>query len=362
VYAKLDTFFRNPYTTLPSISVSGAGGTESTTVERERVEIQRSLDAWKKQVDTGIPDALLETRITEAQQALARMQTFAGSVGVLVSRQNTSGISGDTKATQEATALAGRSTIDSARTLLVQAQEGITNAKGGSALATLNEEKVRTGDRPEDIAVYRAQVTQAEGALAGALAQLEKKRIRSPISGTVSSLTVSQGDFVPAYTVVAVITNDTGLEIETSVSETVLPRIQVGMVLAINTHATGTVTSVATGLDPSTKKARVTVSVPENAGFVEGSFISLTIPEDALAQKNTPSDSDTLAVPILAIKVLPEGLALLTVDEQGILHTLPVQEGAIVGERMLLRETLDPNTKIVVDARGLTPETKVNIQ
>jgi HlyD family secretion protein len=57
-------------------------------------------------------------------------------------------------------------------------------------------ELVHTGPRKEQIEAVRAQVKQAEGALAFAKTQLENTVIRAPVSGTILERNVEKGEFV----------------------------------------------------------------------------------------------------------------------------------------------------------------------
>ena len=250
-----------------------------------------------------------------------------------------------------------RASVASARSAVSGARQGLAQAESAAITTSFAESKTVTGARPEDVALAEASVIQARGAVAAAQATLERALIRTPIAGTVSTLSVSVGDFVSAFESIAVVVNPGALELEAFVTSEALSRVEVGMPVSIAGGYRGMVTSRAPGLDPATKKARVTVSVPEEADLVNGSFVEITL-EGSETQVST-STAD-LFVPITAIKVLPRGFALFTVND-GTLVSIPIEEGPIVGSNMLIQTPLESTLRIVTDVRGLSEGDTVTI-
>jgi len=216
-------------------------------------------------------------------------------------------------------------------------------------VASLTSDVVLGGARSEDVAAVQAGVTQAQGALAGAYAQLENTVIRTPISGTVSTLNANRGDFLNSFDVVAVVANEGALEIEVFVSDSARERVVVGDPVLIAGKYQGTVTSVSPGLDPVTKKSRITIGITEVALMGDNKEI-LT------------ASSSKLFVPIAAVKVLPKGLAVFTVSEENTLVAHLIEEGSIVGSKMLVPSGITPELMIVTDARGLSEGDVVEIK
>ena len=205
-----------------------------------------------------------------------------------------------------------------------------------------------------------ANVTQARGALQSAYAALENTLLRTPIAGTVSTFNVARGDFVNALEIVAVVANVRALEIEAFVSDAARARIAVGQSVVIDGQYEGVVTSAAPGLDPTTKKARVTVGVGDNTALVNGAYVSMTFMADPVAM-DAVSDQSEFVIPITAVKVLPRGLAVFTVTTEGMLEAQSITEGPIVGSKMIVREGLTADMAIVTDVRGLKEGDAVRI-
>lgn len=97
-----------------------------------------------------------------------------------------------------------------------------------------NYELARIGPRPEQIELARAQVHQAESALAYARAQLENTVIRAPVSGTVLDRYVDLGEMVTigftstrgAKQALVSLADVTDLQVELDISEADIARVK----------------------------------------------------------------------------------------------------------------------------------------
>lgn len=97
-----------------------------------------------------------------------------------------------------------------------------------------NYELTRIGPRPEQIELARAQVRQAESALAYARAQLENTVIRAPVSGTVLDRYVDLGEMVTigftstrgAKQALVSLADVTDLQVELDISEADIARVK----------------------------------------------------------------------------------------------------------------------------------------
>lgn len=351
IFAQADNFFANAYTVNPSFRVNSASYDEKQSLGKERFEIGKLLDIWKANTARTISNDELDVHLVQAQSDLERIKIFLNRIGVYISEQGISDtVTSTVKSSQEAVILGARSNIDSARTAINSARTSLANALSGAQVASLNESKTITGARSEDIASVEAQVTQARGALAGAYAQLENTLIRTPIRGTVSTFNVARGDFVSAMTTVALVANEGALEVVVFVSATSLERITVGDKALVDGRYDAKVTSVAPGLDPTTKKARVTIGLTNEVTLVNGAFVEVLI----LGAENDIDTPLELSVPITAIKVLPRGLAIFTVTDENTLSPVIIDEGPIVGNKMVLLGEVSPELQIVTDVRGFS--------
>ncbi len=367
LFAQADDFFSNAYTVDPSFRVRSASYDESQDIEKQRVILGDKLEAWKEKTLKPIVDEDLDVHLKEAQADLDSLKQFLNTISTFVSKQNVDNDYTSTdKSSDEGVILGARGSIDSARGIVNGARSSLASAESGSTVASLSESVVTGSARSEDIAASEASVTQARGALLSAQAALENTFIRTPISGTVSTLSVARGDFVNTYESVAVVANEGALEVEVFVSDAAKDRIAVGTQALVSGTYTGVVTSVAPGLDPVTKKSRVTIGITDkNAPLSNGSYVEVAIVGGEIkndSQNVATSTKKDITIPISAIKVLPRGFSVFTVSEENTIVAHMVKEGAILGSRIIILEGLSEDMSIITDVRGLSEGDVVSIQ
>ncbi len=359
ILSQADNYFSNPYTVDPSFRVKTANYDEKQNLEKKRVFITSILNNWKKNTEKYIQSTDLNSLLTKAENDLSYIKTFLNEISFFISKQElTNDFTASSKNAQESALLATLLSIDGARTSVTGARTALANAGSTQTITSLNENKILAGARLEDIKVAEARVLQAEGALKSAYAMLERSIIRSPISGIVSTLNISKGDYVSMQKSVAVVVGDNDLEIETFVTENTLKQISIGDKAIIENKYKGIVSTIAPGLDPISKKARVTISVPKTPNIINGSYVEIKIIKNKEDNVDKTSKGG-YTIPITAIKVTPSGLAVFTISSDGKLKLHTIQEGPIIGKNMFVKKGLTPNLQIVVDARGLAENEKV---
>lgn len=360
IFAQVDDFFSNPYTVNPSFRVRSASYDERQVLEKERVAIGAMLATWDEELTTVSREIVDEQTLQVATERLERIKSFLDQISLHISKQEVNGdLSASEKATQEGVILSARASVNGAINTVNGARTALINAQSASQIARLNESKTVIGARSEDLLTSQAQVTQAQGALASAYATLENSIIRAPISGTVTSLSVNKGDFVSMLESVAVVAREGASEIVVFVSDDVRSRIATGNTVIVDGKHEGVVTSVAPGLDPVTKNARVTIGMSGEVPLTNGAFVRLEIIPTTTGEDEMPEE---LFVPISAVKVLPQGFAVFTVSDEGVVTALPITEGPIVGSTMRVVDGVEPETRIVVDVRGISEGDTVTIE
>ncbi|MGI5963955.1 MAG: efflux RND transporter periplasmic adaptor subunit [Lawsonibacter sp.] len=121
----------------------------------------------------------------------------------------------------------------------------------------------------------------------------------APISGTLVSLSAVEDAFVSASAPVAVIDGVDQMKVTVSVSEALVPKLNIGdevevTVSAVNQNFIGTIRAVEQAANPQTKLYEVTVSVPEQAtGLLSGMFADVTF--------RTDTSENTIVIPTEAI-------------------------------------------------------------
>jgi RND family efflux transporter MFP subunit len=247
--------------------------------------------------------------------------------------------------------------MTAARSEVVSAVSSLTTVKSAydaaQASATTAQNSA-SGGTTNSIAAAQASVEEATGALDSAKAALAKTIIRSPISGTIINLPVTSGDYVSAFSEVAQVSNPGALKVVVEVTPDDAQTLAVGNSTFVNGTVTGVITEIAPAIDPQTGAIEVDVGLSGDiTGLIDGD--SVTVDLDRTISQVTATHSSSPIVPIVALKITPEGPVVFTVNPTT--HALvahAVSIGAILGANIEVTQGLTSNMVIVTDARGLT--------
>lgn len=198
----------------------------------------------------------------------------------------------------------------------------------------------------------QASIKQAEGSYNAALANLEKTRIRAPISGTLNNFDIELGDTVSQGQQIAVISNNGALEVVAFVTENDRAKTAVGAKVGIEGGFTGTITKIAPALDPVTRKIEIRIGLPAAA------LKELTNGESVRVELMQTTSTGTittrpLRIPIAALKMESDRQVVYTVNEESKIIAVPVTTGKLSGGFIEVSEGLTAETEILADARGL---------
>jgi RND family efflux transporter MFP subunit len=203
-----------------------------------------------------------------------------------------------------------------------------------------------------DLTAAQANVTQAQGALDAAKATLEKTVVRSPITGTIVSLPVTEGDYLPAFSQVAVVSNPQALYIDTHVTPDDAKTLAVGNTALIDTATKGIITFIAPAIDPATSKIEVKVGITGTAeALTDGEVVNIAL--DRNHEAPATAQNTAIVIPISAVKITPNTPIIFTIGTSSTLVAHPVTLGSILGDRVIILTGLTPDMDIVTDARGL---------
>jgi len=342
VTGSLDRFYANPNSTNPTLRISS--GSNTTTLANSRIALQSSLSAWQNRTTTLSTASDLLGASNEAKtvinDAIITIDIF---IAIFQNAQGDSQYS-ETEYRQLAVELSStRNTLvallDTFKSLelqLARAEENVTRAQlGGNQVNSLAS----------------AQITQARGGLQAAEANLAKTIIRSPITGTITSLSVKTGDFVGAFNPLAQVTNTNGIEVTTFVNESEIEQFAVGSPVIINNDITATVTNVSPTIDPNTRKYEVRIGVDDNR-ISSGSTVTITTSYTANPR------TTTIIIPLSALRYIDSEPHVLQVSDNKLIAT-KITLGPIRGDSVTVTEGISYDTLFVRDARGKTIGTEV---
>jgi membrane fusion protein (multidrug efflux system) len=201
------------------------------------------------------------------------------------------------------------------------------------------------------------QLNAARDDLAAAKTDLALHEIAAPLSGTLVRLNARIGQAVDPSAVLAEVVALDRLVVSARVPSREVSLLRAGQPVELESGspAAGTVTFVGRDVDPANDTVLVRISVPKDAGFQPGRFLSVRI----VCEERR----DRLAVPEASIVPGPGGGSVLMVLEGDRAVPKPVTAGLREGglaevEGEGLREGL---VIVTEDAYNLTGETKVHV-
>ncbi len=342
VVNNIDNFFADPNSRIPGLRVSGKGFTQQ--LNNERVAFQTLLPEWKIEVNSFTKSdellAGLDSSISKTNRAIDIIDT-------LLIVLNDDDDNSSEFANSEVELVALKSTLNAVVSDLNAAKSRIEASTDGLNRAVSNATGAVTS-------AADAQVKQALGSLRSAQANYAKTILRTPISGTVNSISIRQGDYVAAFSKVAVVANNSALEIVTYISDSEKALIMEGDTVLIESEYEGVVTQIAPAVDSTTRKTELRIAI-EGAEISNGDTVQIT-----RKVSSTQSVVKNVSVPLTAIRFDRENGFIFTVESETLLSR-PVVLGNILGNSVVVEEGLALDEEFVVDARGLVDGQEVEI-
>lgn len=332
----IDPFFSSPETSVPGLRIDG----NTPVLSAERVAYQTLMPRWQAalaSIDTDSIKSNLDRAEDNTIRTINFVEQFAVATNEADARDTLDGLPVTSLTTvllsQSKTLSATLSNIQDARTKLIAAEEAVVR----SSIAGTNN----------TTSLANAQVKVALGSLRSAQAAYEKTLVRTPISGVINALYLKAGEYVTSGQKAAIVANNNGLEIVTSVNQDDSVTLTIGDVVSIDGTASGTVTAIAGAVDPTTGKVAVKVSVTDDADLQNGSTVTV------LFTKKEVTANPAMTIPLSAIKMTGSGPVTFSVGSDNTLIATPVTLGAISGDSVVIEQGLATDAAIVVDARGL---------
>lgn len=356
VRSKLDLLFSNPRTANPQFNVTVSDNQLVIDINFKRLKITDILAREESRSASLSVESDLNKELSATESDLRYIKDFNDNIILALNQgiasQSMSQASIDA---YKASAAATRSSLNASISSLSSARDNLS-----AKAAQLQVSSTQANSSDSSVSTSEAAIRQAEAVLRLAQVNLEKSLIRAPISGTLNSFSLKQGDFVSLYQPVAVISNNNALEAVSYITEEDAAYVSVGSKAVIEGTISGVVTRVAPALDPKTRKIEVRIGIVNSSSLINGQTVSLTltrVPKASTIAKNTP-----VSVPISALKITPAGSFVFTVDANSSLVAHKVEEGLLLGDRVSIPQGLTEDMHIVTDARGLKEGMKVSIK
>ncbi len=348
VHTKADALFSNPRAQVPTFVLTIPDSQLGVNVVNERVHLEEVLQNASALTAGHDVDSAAISMIMYAQEVSTFLNDVIKALNQALPNQNTSAM---VIAANQASISLGRINVSGAIASLTAAKGAYDSAQT-SAQTTANTAISGTNN---DIAAAQANVKQALGALNNARASLNKTIVLSPISGTIVSLPVTQGDFVPSFAPVAEVSNPGALEIDTYVTADDAKTLTVGSKAIIDGNVSGTIVSIAPAVDPSTGKIPVKVGIlGDQSHLTDGDTVTVSVSRSSDTNSTKANAKmSAILIPIVAAKITPLGPVVFMVSSSTLVAQ-PVTLGTILGDQVTVLSGLTPQMIIVTDARGLS--------
>lgn len=352
VHAKADALFSNPNTSSVQIILTVPDSQLVSELLQERIQLQSVFNTLLPYT-TGSTVTATNANSAAMLAAVGTVTQFLNNLITAVNETPPSqSASSATLAGDAASLGAARAEVTAGLSGLIAAKSAYDNALSGSQTAV----NIGTNGTRNSIALAEAQVKQALGAYDAARANLENTIVRSPIDGIIVSLPVTQGDYVSAFSPVAIVSNPQALYVETSVTSSEARTLAIGNQALINGHTSGIITFIAPALNPLTGKREVKIGVLGSAAasLSDGETVSVVLDRtlSATSTAGTPVPP-VLSVPIAAVKMTPNGAVVFTVSTSSAVVAQTVTLGNIIGNTVTILSGVTSDQSIVTDARGL---------
>ncbi len=241
VRAKSDQLFENPKTSNPQLLFSFPYDMQlEAVVEEERVRIETALTEWAVNLEAVSTESDLSFATTLAKKNTAQVKAFLVNEALVVNALTPSSKITQTTIDKWKTDIStARANVDTAMSNLLLAEENL-QLKASALHTAENQLALKTAPaRSSDVAVYQAQITQAEASLARIEAQRRDLIISAPVSSLVTNVRGEVGEVVGADVIVVSLAAGGALQIQLNVVEDKIVNVRVGQQARITFDAIG---------------------------------------------------------------------------------------------------------------------------
>ncbi len=339
----LDQFYANENSSQASLRITTPLPT--ATVNAERVYFGQLISSWtslSETADVAAIDKTLEEAKTELERLVSLVDTFHEAVAMPRNNYVDSEVVAiqSNLSTGRATLLAAIATLNDERQTLSASRDDLARANISSG---------STGDTLTD-----AQVKQALGSLRQAQSALAKTIIRTPISGTINSLTPKVGTRLNNLAEVARIASNDSLEVVIYLSEDDRNHLTEGQLVMIDGSVEGKVAIITEAINTSTGKVEARIELPKEASLTNGKSVKVT----PITKTDTPIRKE---VPLSSVRFNNEQAFILKVENGKVIEKL-VTVGEPFGGKIVITSDLEDGEEFIEDARGIAIGEEVEVK
>lgn len=235
-----DNLFNNPQTVVPKITVLTQSYNQQNSVNNSRILVGEDMKLWKNildNIDSG----------SEPYQYLANVHKYLDDIKSLLSQLSNivnnlnvgnSGLDQEAINTYNTYVNNAQNGLNLAVASLTTAESAYSNSVTSLSLANEQFNLKKAGSSYESIQAEQARVDQADANVQNYQAELLKKSIISPISGVLTKMVPSIGEFVQSGQIVATVMTDV-YKVEVKIPEIDIAKVSLDNIADITLDAYG---------------------------------------------------------------------------------------------------------------------------
>jgi len=249
----------------------------------------------------------------------------------------------------------GESGLKSATVQALELEVESAEEKYKSAKRTYQDDDTYTNKKAKEVAKINLEATKV--ALNGAL---NNRLATSPISGTVTKKSVSEGDSVSIGDEIATISKTALTKIQFFVDKEDLPNFKIGTKVNINEDGNiipGIITTISSQADTTTKRFLIEAKPTGKSPLIIGSVINVS-----LDITRTPTTSGNLILPLSTITI-SQNESYIFINDNGHAKKATVEIVKVQGEYAEVKTDIASDSQIIIDGSKLVQDRdEINIK
>ena len=230
--------------------------------------------------------------------------------------------------------------IESAKDAFARTEE--LYEEGVVSKAEYDQSKLAASDK--SLQTVQAQVNQARIGYNQALEALDNAEVKAPISGTITSINIEEGEYATNSSPSIVIMDMENVKIVVNVTENIINKIYSGKEVTVEIDAAeleipAEIESVSDSVNPQTGLYEVKIRLSNESNIKSGMFASVIIPTDIR--------ENVIAVPSQAVLEKDNSTVIYTAEE-GKAVTNIVETGLDVGDKLEITSGISQGDQIIV--------------
>jgi HlyD family secretion protein len=221
-----DNLFTNPKYSNPIFLVTIADSQMTIDIQSKRVAIGELLNNWYNLQNFASYNPAQENATINSY--LQKIQSYLDELAIAVNNSIQNSISASTISAYKAYVLTARNEVAQNISALTNASNAMASAISSLSVAQSQLVLAQSGATQEQIDAQKAAVAQAQAVLDSAQVAINHASLIAPFSGIVRNKNMDIGQVVNAGVPVISMTNDSGLKVETYVSQSDIAKIGEG--------------------------------------------------------------------------------------------------------------------------------------